>query len=235
MRTSFFLVSLLVSAVALAQSNTDKSFGASGASCDQVNWSDAALAKYPQIGKACQAVVERDGKTYLKFEAEVRKVAKKGEELTVAFKDGQTSVLTPPPDFAVKINDKPVPAKDLRPGDKLTFYVMQDRLAAANEELATLLFIVILPEPAVPADALAQTSAADGSGANTAAAAADTASESAAAPAAADSAAAEATAPEAAAPAASAPPPIWLAFLIALALIALLVFLDKRKPSGSAH
>jgi len=228
MRTTFFVVVSLLSGAVLAQSATDKSFTESGAACDQVNWSDAALAKYPQIGSACQAVVERDGKAYLKFEAEVRKVAKQGQELTVAFKDGQTSVLTPPPDFAIKINDKPVPAKDLRPGDKLTFYVMQDRLAAAEEELATLLFIVILPEPALPADAAAQTAATDSATAAPAAAS-EPAAESAAAP-----VAAEASATEAAAPAASSNPPMWLAFLILLAFILLVVFLDRRKPAGAA-
>jgi hypothetical protein len=228
MRTTIFL--LLFSGAVLAQSATDKSFTESGAGCDQVNWSDAALAKYPQIGSACQAVLERDGKAYLKFEAEVRKVAKKGEELTVAFKDGQTSVLTPPPDFTIKINDKPVPAKDLRPGDKLTFYVMQDRLAAAQEELATLLFIVVLPEPALPADAVAQTAATDSGAAATPAAASEAAAESAAAPA----AAAEASVAEAAAPAEGGNPPLWLVFLILLAFILLVAFLDRRKPAGAS-
>lgn len=229
MRTTIFVLMSLASAAVLAQSATDKSFGVSGASCDQVNWSDAALAKYPQIGKACQAVVERDGKYYIKFDGEVRKVAKKGEELTVEFKGGQTSVLTPPPDFSVKINDKPVPAKDLRPGDKLTFYVVQERLAAAQEDLDDLLFVIVpIPEAGVTPDAAAVAPSPPAASDGAAASADATATAATEAP-----AAAEAT-ETAAAPAAEAPS-LWLVLLLPLLLILFLVFLDRRKPAVAAH
>ena len=73
-----------------AQSSVDKSFTANGTNCTEITWSPETLAKHPKIASACQEVVQRDGKTYVKFEGEVKKVAKGGTEVTMAMKGGDT-------------------------------------------------------------------------------------------------------------------------------------------------
>ncbi len=68
----------LAASAAWGQSVSNSAFTAAGSSCDQVTWSDDALAKYPHIASACQEVVNRDGKYFVKFQGEVRRVAKGG-------------------------------------------------------------------------------------------------------------------------------------------------------------
>ena len=120
-----------------AQSSVDKSFTADGSNCTQIHWSDEMLAKHPKIGSACQEVVQRDGKTYVKFEGEVKKVAKGGTEVTMDMKGGDKLVLNPDPNKSVYIGGKKTPVKSLRPGDTLTFYVPDDRVVAAVMETPT--------------------------------------------------------------------------------------------------
>jgi hypothetical protein len=159
---------ILAAAVALAaaagvyaqSSSVDKAFTANGQNCLQINWSAEALAKYPKIASACQEVLQKDGKTYVKFEAEVKKVAKQGTELVVAAKGGNTVTLNPPEGRTVYIGGKKTPVKNLRPGDTLTFYIPEDRFiaevmetpSAPVEEVAA-----IEPAPA-PVEQVAMTS-----------------------------------------------------------------------------
>jgi len=129
---------LAAAAGALAQtSKVDKAFTADGTNCLQVNWSAETLDKYPKIASACQEVLQKDGKTYVKFEGEVKKVAKQGTELVVAAKGGNTVTLNPPEGRTVYINGKKVPVKNLRPGDTLTFYIPEDRFVASVMETPT--------------------------------------------------------------------------------------------------
>jgi hypothetical protein len=115
-----------------AQSSVDKSFTANGMSCAEVNWSGETLAKYPNIGKACQEVMQRNGTTYVKFGGEVKKVAKNGTEVTMGMKGSDaTLVLHPEAGRTVNIGGKKTLVKSLRPGDELTFYVPDTRLVAA--------------------------------------------------------------------------------------------------------
>lgn len=117
-----------------AQSSVDRSFTASGENCTQVTWSPEMLAKHPKIASACQEVLQKDGKTYVKFEGEIKKVSKQGTEVQMAMKGGDTITLNPKPDRSVYIGGKKTPVKNLRPGDSLTFYVPEDRLVAAVME-----------------------------------------------------------------------------------------------------
>ena len=116
----------------------DKSFTANGTTCGDINWSPEMLAKHPNIGSACREVMQKDGKTYVKFEGEVRKVAKEGTEVTMKMKGAdQHIVLTPQPGKSVYIGGKKTPVKSLRPGDELTFYVPEGRVTAAVMETPT--------------------------------------------------------------------------------------------------
>jgi len=120
-----------------AQSSIDRSFSAGATSCADVNWSAEMLAKHPKIGSACQEVMQRDGRTYVKFEGTVKKVAKGGSEVTMDMKGGDKLVLNPDPNRTVSIGGKKTPVKSLRPGDTLTFYVPDDRVVAAVMETPT--------------------------------------------------------------------------------------------------
>ena len=122
-----------------AQTSVDKSFTANGTSCADVNWSAETLAKYPNISKSCQEVMQRGGSTFVKFEGTVKKVAKGGGEVTMQMKGSDAKlVLNPDPNRKVNIGGKATPVKQLRPGDSLTFYVPDSRLVAVET-----------PEPAV--------------------------------------------------------------------------------------
>jgi hypothetical protein len=95
------------------------------------------LAKHPKIGSACQEVMQRNGISYVKFEGEVKKVAKNGTEVTMDMKGGDKLVLNPQPGRTVYIGGKKTPVKSLRPGDSLTFYVPENRVVAAVMETPT--------------------------------------------------------------------------------------------------
>jgi uncharacterized membrane protein len=120
-----------------AQSSIDKSFTVTGTTCADVNWSPEMLAKHPNIGSACQEVMQRNGISYVKFEGEVKKVAKNGTEVTMDMKGGNKLVLNPKPDRTVYIGGKKTPVRNLRPGDSLTFYVPENRVVAAVMETPT--------------------------------------------------------------------------------------------------
>jgi hypothetical protein len=147
---------IIVAAAALAaaagvnaQSSVDKAFTATGSNCTQITWSAEMMAKHPKIASACQEVLQRDGKTYVKFEGTVKKVSKNGGEVVMAMTGADTLTLQPTADKTVYIGGNQVPVKNLRPGDKLTFYVPEDRVVAAVMETpsAPIEEIAIAPEP----------------------------------------------------------------------------------------
>jgi hypothetical protein len=136
---------ILVAAFALAaaagvnaqSSSVDRAFTANGGNCLEVTWSPEMLAKHPKIASACQEVMQKDGKSYVRFDGEVKKVSKNGTEVQMAMKGGDTITLNPVEGRTVYINGKKTPVKSLRPGDTLTFYVPEDRLTAAVMETPT--------------------------------------------------------------------------------------------------
>jgi hypothetical protein len=127
-------VALAAAAGVFAQSSVDRAFTATSDNCVAVNWSAETLAKYPKIASACREVMQKDGKTYVKFEGEVKKVAKGGTEVIVDVKGGNTVTLNPPEGRTVYIAGKKTPVKSLRPGDTLSFYIPEDRFIATVME-----------------------------------------------------------------------------------------------------
>ena len=119
-------------------SSVDRAFTVDSTNCLEVNWSAETLAKYPAIAAACQEVMVKDGKKYVRFDGEVKKVSKGGQEVVMKMKGGQQDlVLHPAEGRTVYIGGKKVPVKSLRPGDTLTFYIPEDRFAAAVMESPT--------------------------------------------------------------------------------------------------
>src|SRR4051812_38573663 len=120
-----------VACMSSAQADTkiDKSFTATSDDCSSVQWSQEAMHKYPTIASACQAVQEREGKRFVRFEGKVKR-NENGERLTVDFKDGGEITLTPPPETNLYVDGKLTPVKKLQRGQDLNFYIAEDRLAA---------------------------------------------------------------------------------------------------------
>lgn len=140
------IVAITAGAAASAQqSRVDRAFTAAGESCDQVNWSPEALSRYPNIASACQEVMERDGRYYVKFSGEVRRVADRGRSITVDFKGGDQLELTPPENMSLYINGRPRQPSALRRGDELTFYVPQDQLAADPAKAVQVVGVTVIP------------------------------------------------------------------------------------------
>lgn len=123
-------LALIFTTSAFAQRSVDAAFTAAGEECEDVTWSDEALERYPNIETACREVMQRDGRYYVRFEGEVRRVADRGNRVTIAFEGGDTLTLTPPENMSLTIDGRPRSPRDLRPGDELTFYVPQDQLTA---------------------------------------------------------------------------------------------------------
>jgi hypothetical protein len=144
---SVWLGCLLVcgASVASAQTSVDRSFTVDSKSCEGIQWSSEALEMYPTIESACQAVEERDGKTYVKFEGKVKRNVDRGKQLVVDFKDGGEVTLRPPPEMHVYLDGRRTPAAKLQSGDELNFYVPEDRFAAhfPETETVTTRFVVV--------------------------------------------------------------------------------------------
>ena len=131
------VAALAAAAGVYAQTSTDRAFTANGTNCLEIIWSPEMLAKHPKIASACQEVMQREGKSYVKFEGEVKKVAKNGTEVVMDMKGGDTITLNPQPGRQVVVGGRKVGVKTLNPGDKLTFYIPEDRLTAAVMETPT--------------------------------------------------------------------------------------------------
>ncbi len=121
---------LAVLGVAQPQTRVDRSFKAISQDCAGVQWSEAALKTYPTIAQACQAVEERNGKTYVKFVGTVERNIDRGKQIEVKFKDGGTIKLTPPENLALYVNDRKTSVRELQRGTSMTFYVPEDQFAA---------------------------------------------------------------------------------------------------------
>jgi hypothetical protein len=144
-------IALASSAAVFAQSRVDRAFSATGASCDQVTWSQETLQTYPRIASACREVMERDGKYFVRFEGEVDRVADRGRAITVDFREGDRLTLEPPENLRITIDGREISPRELRPGDQLNFYIPQDQLVATffagEPETAPAEEAPITPEP----------------------------------------------------------------------------------------
>lgn len=131
--------------------------------CTQIVWSQETLERFPRIAVACRDVVKKDGRTFVKFQGEVTRVARRGEELDVRFQRGTDPLtLRPPEGMEIELDGRKTPVSRLSPGDELTFYIPEDRLAANfyTEDAPTaqpVAVAVIVPVRSAPAEQVAQT------------------------------------------------------------------------------
>ena len=91
-------------------------------SCDDVQWRDARIAK------SCVAVVERNGKKYVKLSG---KVTKKDKDFITVLLDHSKEELLWAPDLGetVSIDGKEVPPMSVVIGQPLRFYVPEAQVA----------------------------------------------------------------------------------------------------------
>jgi hypothetical protein len=103
--------------------------------CTEVKYSSEFLSRYPDAPAACIEAVEKGGKRYAKFNAKVflnsadrttvELLNTKGDRLsTFSFKPG--------PDAAVNTDGEKTKFTDLKRGEKISFWVSEDRLSAAE-------------------------------------------------------------------------------------------------------
>ncbi|HKE95310.1 MAG TPA: hypothetical protein VKB34_13445 [Povalibacter sp.] len=134
----------MTAASALAQVS-DRSFTVVSRDCAGIQWSEATLAKFPNIGRACQSVEERDGRTYVRFSGRVEQNINRGEQLRINFRQGDTMTLTPPANTTLFINGRETPVANLRRGDQLNFRIPDDQLVAqvAQDETPQPRYVVV--------------------------------------------------------------------------------------------
>ena len=116
--------------------------------CTEMKYSTEFLSKYPDAPAACVEAVEKEGKRYAKFIAKV--YLNSADRTTVQLLNTQGDPLTtfsikPGPDAAVDIDGKKTKFKDLKTGEKISFYVSEDRLAASEQPGSTEESWAVLP------------------------------------------------------------------------------------------
>lgn len=127
--------------------------------CSEVQWHSDVLAKYPEIAKACQAVVMRDGEERVEIKADfVRAHPNHSITLDVHENDGTKEAVTVKFNRDVKLNDQ-VDLDRLPRGYEMTLYIPHDRFeivhATSDEPVEIIEEVVVaevtyLPDTASP-------------------------------------------------------------------------------------
>ena len=132
---------LLITALALPLSIGAASAGSEDFSklekvaCTDLKYSAEFLAKYPTAPAGCLEGRIADGKKYGKFSAKV--FLSNPDFTTVELLNVMGDPLTtfsfkPGPDAAINIDGKKTKFSDLKPGEKITFWVSEDRMTASE-------------------------------------------------------------------------------------------------------
>jgi hypothetical protein len=107
--------------------------------CADLKFSAEFLARYPDAPKACIEAREYEGKRYAKFQAKV--YLNSADRTTVTLLDPKGADLSTfsirPGSTSIKINGKDTKFSELRPGEKMTFWVSEDRMTASALPTAT--------------------------------------------------------------------------------------------------
>lgn len=116
--------------------------------CSEVKFGEAFLSKYPQAPAACLEGREYNGKRYAKFDAKVYITGPEITTVTLVNAEGDsldTFSLKPGPDQKIKVNGKDTKFSDLRKGEKITFWVPEDRMEASELPGSTETSWAVLP------------------------------------------------------------------------------------------
>lgn len=119
-------------------------------SCDEVQWKQEVLGTYPNIAKACQEVVVRDGKRYVRVEGTVKRIVGDVAVIRLEGTNDEISVSPKTSSFFTAANTR-IEGKDLNVGQKLRFYLPEERIAvvpSVEEPAVTEIPVVAAPAPA---------------------------------------------------------------------------------------
>jgi LPXTG-motif cell wall-anchored protein len=125
--------------------SVDRSFDPAPKDCSDVRWSQAALAAFPSIGAACQAVEQRNGRTFVKLEGTVESVKDGGKRIRVDFEDGEELSFRPSQQMALYLDGERTRFSELDDGMRLNFYIPEDRLQAELQPNPTRIAFVVIP------------------------------------------------------------------------------------------
>jgi hypothetical protein len=116
--------------------------------CSEVKYSSEFLSKYPDAPAACVEARDIDGKRYAKFNAKVYLNSKDRTTVQLLNTRGDrlsTFSFKPAPDAGVDIDGKKTKFSDLNEGEKITFWVSEDRMTAAEQPGSTEESWAVLP------------------------------------------------------------------------------------------
>jgi LPXTG-motif cell wall-anchored protein len=129
------------------------------ASCTDITWQKAIVARYPNIAAACQEVVVSNGTRFARFTGELVQVSPKGSVI-IDFKDrdgrslGKPTTLQPAPTQRALIEGRYYRLSELMPGQQLSMYVPEAGLTVATEPVVASVPMakMVLDEPGAPAE-----------------------------------------------------------------------------------
>lgn len=115
-----------------APSSSKLEEGQSSSSCiNHIVFSQEFLARYPYAGGACREVKVEDGQKWARFDADVVRV--KGRQVTANFVDRfdrslGTLTFEASTEARVEVNGRDTRFSSLKPGDKLSFWMPENRV-----------------------------------------------------------------------------------------------------------
>jgi len=116
----------LSSQLALAQDMT----------CSDIEWSSTITSEYPNIGNACDAVVEKNGKMFARVEVEIQRVRGRTLTFKIINNDGSSGgsyTQTVDTSWRAKIAGRSYRPSELFRGQELNVYIPSDRWAVIHE------------------------------------------------------------------------------------------------------
>jgi hypothetical protein len=151
LRVTVLAAGLLASAALMA---------AESPGCPGVKFSQSVLEKFPRAQEACLDVIDKGGKQYAVFKADLTAVQGNTVRVRVKLPDGSysdTKSIQTRPSLKVLIDGKPYAVSELAPNQELTTYIRVDQpmIALAPAGQSDPVDAVPLAEPAPPAQRLA--------------------------------------------------------------------------------
>ena len=102
--------------------------------CSDLHFSEEFLKKYPEAPPACVDAREYQGKRYAKFKARVYLNSADRTTVTLLSKEGKdlsTFSFRPGTNATIRANGKDTKITESRPGEVISFWVSEDRMAAS--------------------------------------------------------------------------------------------------------
>ncbi len=127
-------------------------------SCQDFKPTAEALARFPDLQGACEAVVERDGELYAQFVAVVRRVTNRSVTLNLPATD-HTFTVTPDSSARVLLGGQSSRPRDLVRGQEIRIYLATSEFAKPDIEQVALvteeamMIVPVVETPALPTTA----------------------------------------------------------------------------------